>query len=723
MSIRYEHLLSPVQVGDIMLKNRMTSTAATPHFLQGTEPYPTEKWITMMANRAKDGAAGVYINHIETGSPEVCDIGMTPGHFSIMDFRKSSTHNYLCQMIDAIRYYGSVPITGAMGSFTRTEEQMMGGMAGPGAGMPSGGPSGAGPQAGGPGGAPGAGGPGGAPGGAPGAGGPGGMPGMFEEPFEEGVPAVKKSPIQVNDDRMPSSCNQYTKAQMQEYTDTTIASIRELKTLGFEMFSFHFAYRQRMGGELWSPLCNQRHDEYGCDSVENRARFFVEFFGALKETFGKGFPIEVLVSGTEPGGVTIADTVALSRLLEGKVDILSIRHGVQDPQHPTGFTSTRENPWPNREVTKAVAEDVRMRGGKLLVGATAGLHDPDFIENVLKNGEADVICMGRSFICDSEYGKKIAEGRGEDVTPCVRCNKCHVPNDTDKFRSFCSVNPMIGLETKIHRMTEPVTAVKKVGIVGGGPAGMYAALTAAKRGHKVTLYEKNSRLGGQLLHADYASFKWPIQDYKDWLIRQILKAGVEVRMNTEATKEMLKDEGFDNVIVAIGPVNKKPGIPGDDGPNVCHVMDVFGKGEQLPENIVVIGGSETGVETGMYLADCGKKVTVLCRQKSLASDAAHAHFVTMLEDAWLKRDTFYWIKGIQKYVAIDPDGVRYINYQGEEKKIACDLVVLSTGSLPNAAGNAALYGAAPKTDYVGDCFRVSNMHFAITTGFGAANQI
>jgi thioredoxin reductase len=520
-----------------------------------------------------------------------------------------------------------------------------------------------------------------------------------------------------------SIADTFTKAQMQEYIESACNSALELKKLGFQMFSFHNAYRGGPGAQLWSPLCNHRHDEYGVDTVENRARFLLDLFDALKSTLGRDFPLEVLISGTEPGGVTIADTIELARLLEGKVDILSIRNGVQDPQHPTGFTSTRDHQWPNEEVTTAVTQSVHARGGKLLIGATAGLHDADLCESIIAEGKADVIGMARSWICDSEYGEKLYEGRGEDITPCVRCNKCHVPNDTDKYRSFCTVNPLIGLEDKIDRMVKPVTRKKKVAVVGGGPSGMYAAITCAERGHDVTLYEKEAILGGQLIHADYASFKWPLADYKNFLARKCEKLGVKILLNTEATAPMLEAEGYDHVLVAIGPTFTKPNLPGVDGPNVKMAMEVFGHEAELPKNIVIIGGSETGVETGMYLAENGHHTTVLCRQQSLASDAPHAHYQTMLEDAWLKLDEFYWIKGIKKYLAIEPDGVRYINYQGEEKKIECDLVVLATGAVPAAKECTALYGAAPKTDFIGDCFRVGNVHFAVTTAFGAANQI
>lgn len=230
--------------------------------------------------------------------------------------------------------------------------------------------------------------------------------------------------------------------------------------------------------QLLSPLCNHRTDEYG-GSVKNRARLLLEIFDALKQTLGRDFPLECLVSGTEKGGITIQDTIELSRLAEGKIDLLTIRQGEQDPQHPIGFTSTRTNPCPNLEAAAAVKADVKARGGKLLIGVSAGLQDPALCDRIIAQGQADVLSMARAFICDSEYGQKLYAGRGEDVRPCIRCNKCHVPNDTDKFRSYCSVNPEIGLEDKLERLFPKASSPKKLVVVGGGPAGMVSAVTAA----------------------------------------------------------------------------------------------------------------------------------------------------------------------------------------------------------------------------------------------------
>lgn len=660
MSNQYSAMLSPLQVRNVLMKNRLLSSAATPHFIQGTETFPTEKWITLMANRAKNGAAVVHINHLEHPRPMTPDlklVDMTPAHFSTLDIGDPSTHNYICQMIDMIRLYGSIAMTSPMGQQLRPH---------------------------------------------------------MDEPFVpkpgEGGPGSK--PV----------CDDLTKEDMQIHIDSVVEEAVLLKKLGFEMFSLHNAYRNGPVSQLLSPLCNHRRDAYGGD-VKGRARLLLEIFDALKQTLGQDFPLECLVSGEEPGGITIQDTIELSRLAEGKIDLLTIRQGEQDPQHPIGFTSTRENPCPNLAAAAAVKTDVAARGGKLLVGVSAGLQNPELCENIIRAGKADVLSMARAFICDSQYGEKLYAGRGEDVRPCIRCNKCHVPNDTDKFRSYCSVNPEIGLEDKLERLFPAETAPKKLVVVGGGPAGMVSAITAAQAGHQVTLLEQAPVLGGQLLHADYADFKWPLEDYKNYLIRQLTKSGVTVQTGVTATPELVKAMEPDAVFVAIGPTFKRPDIPGADGENVKVPMEVFGHTEDLPKNIVIMGGSETAVETGIYLARNGKQVTVLSRQNMLASDAPHAHYISMLESAYKNQTGFSWETGVREYVSIDPEGVAYIAKDGTVKKAAAPLVVCSTGTAPRHADAAAFCNCAPIVRYIGDCNRAGDVHKAVAAGWSAAKML
>lgn len=684
MSNRYELLLSPIQVGNVLLKNRMVSTAGIPHMLQGTEEYPTDRLISHLSNRAKNGAAAVYLNFAMRtdegpGGPPMKpgEIAMSfPPHDTAVNIAKTSAHNYLCQTIDAIRYYESIAITQPMGSFTRND-------------MPGGPMKDGTPQHG------------------------GGGPVMPSDPMEQ----LRQEQEQCRG----RSVDHITKKQIQEFIDSTVANAKILKQFGFEMFSFHNAYHNGTMAEFWSTHTNHRTDEYG-GSAKNRARLMIEVMDAMKQTFGRDFPIEMLIS-VDGLGVNRGDTFELAKLLEGKVDILHVRHGDKDPQHPIGFTSSRAVPCPNLDAAAALKESITSRGGSIKVGVSAGLQNPDFNEKILREHKADIICMSRAWICDSDYGKKIYAGRGEDVTPCIRCNKCHVPNDSDKFRSFCSVNPKIGMEFKLDQMIAPVGEKKKVAIIGGGPAGMKCAITCAERGHDVTLYEKSSQLGGQLFHADYASFKWPLADFNHWLIRQVYQKGVKVCLNTEATKEMLAPEGYDDVVVAIGPRFKSPRLPIEEGTKTMLCVDVYGHEAELPHEIVVIGGSETGTETGMHLAEKGHHVTVMTRQGMLAQDAPHAHFVVMMMDAYEHLKGFDYARKIQKYVSVTPKGVTYIDEHGEEQFVPADLVVLSGGVAATPDLCAQFYGSGKHMHYIGDCYRPGDVHKAVTAGFATASQI
>ena len=362
-------------------------------------------------------------------------------------------------------------------------------------------------------------------------------------------------------------------------------------------------------------------------------------------------------------------------------------------------------------------------GSVVITAPIGGFQDLGDMESYIAQGKTDMIGLGRAFICDSQYGEKLYAGRGEDVRPCIRCNKCHVPNDTDKFRSYCSVNPEIGLEDKLERLFPGKSTPKKLVVIGGGPAGMVSAVTAAKLGHRVTLMEKNSRLGGQLLHADYADFKWPLEDYKNYLIRQLYQNGVEVRLSFEASPAQVAAMDADAVFVAIGPKFKRPDLPGADGVNVKVPMEVFGHAQELPEKIVIMGGSETAVETGMYLCRQGKQVKLLSRQRMLAADAPHAHYISMLEGAYRHQQGFSYETGVESYVEITESGVTYVGAKGETKTAEAPLVVCATGTEPRHQAAMAFYGTAPLVRFLGDCNRAGDVHKAVVSGWSAAKML
>ena len=664
MGIRYKNLLKPLRVGDIVLKNRMTAAPSTPHYLQGSERFPTEKWITHFADRARNGASVVTINHLTAGGmaiPGVPAIDNPPMHFNMVDMYDPGCQNYLCQLIDAIHYYG-----GKAMAYLPT----------PDVGMRP--PEGESPP---------------------------------PPPPGDGPPPPMKPGADITVDNM-------TLQQMREYIETIVGHAAVLKKLGFDMFSVHSAYRRCIHAQFLSPLCNHRRDEYG-GSVENRSRFTLALYRALRSALGPGVPLEIVMSVSEPGGWTVEDTIEFAALADGVIDIFHLRGGEVDPQHPTGFTSTPECPTPYLPEIAKVSHACREKGLRSIIGASSGFHDPDIAEAALARGDCDLICMARSWICDPEYGRKIYAGRGEDVVPCIRCNKCH-GSDEDGFRSFCSVNPIMGIEDKVDRLNSPPIRKKRVAVVGGGPAGMEAAIVCARRGHEVTLYEKKSALGGALCHSDPVDFKWPLRDFKNYLIRCVKREGINVKLGTAATPELL--EGFDSVVLALGAKTKVPVIPGIDSARVLTAAEVLEDESLCGDRVVIIGGGEVGAETGIHLAKHGHKVTLLARGDKIAPKAAHSHYRSMLESAWKAQPGFTGICRA-RCIRISDKAVEYQTADGTVSVVATDTVVMAVGYEPMLEEAIALHGIAAETVMVGDCVKASHLPHAMRSAYAAASQI
>jgi 2,4-dienoyl-CoA reductase-like NADH-dependent reductase (Old Yellow Enzyme family)/thioredoxin reductase len=663
LSSRYSHLLSPIKIGNVILKNRMIHSRSLPHFLQGPETFPAETVISHYASVARNGAAVVTVK----GGKALSDRKTLQGdmaHMTGWDVDDPAVQNYYGQLADAIHFYDSKASVGlniTMPAGYSISESTGGNGGGPG-GMPGG-------EAGGRGEAP----AGAMPGGAGGA--PGGMPAGNASPasMSMGVmSAGKEIPVEL----------------IQQMIEDAAKQSKFYQNLGYDMVNIYMSYRSHMLAHAMSPALNKRTDKYG-GSLENRARFPLELFQAIKKACGQDFLIEAQISGEEvAGGYTIDDVIQYAKIWEGSVDILQLRATDATPAHPMGWNSVKGKP-----LTLKYAEALKKGGTKIVTAAIGGYQDLDFNEEFIATGKTDMIAMARAFICDSDYGKKAAEGRGDDVVPCIRCNKCH--GDTS-WVSFCSVNPKLGIAHRLDRMVEPPASPKKVAVIGGGPAGMRAAITAAERGHKVTLYEKNGYLGGLLRHTDFASFQWPLRDYKDYLLRQVNKNGVQVLLNTEATPAMIKGKGYDAVLVAVGtdPVIAK--IPGSDAGNVFNVSNVYGNEKALGKNVVVIGGGR-GAEIGLHLSQCGHKVTVLASSRLLVpQEGPHQgiHFEAS--------DTFSYI--LQAVATRISDGkVTYQDAKGQEKTVQADSVVIFGGLKPRQDEAMKFSGSANGFFIIGDC--------------------
>ena len=653
MSRQFQHLLSPIQIGSHILKSRMIAPQALPHYLQGSEPYPSEAIIHHVSNIAKNGAAIVAFGTWDDTDQRKA--GGTASHFPMFDYSDPSNETYVCKLVDCIHFYDSLASIYLM---------------------------------------------------------PLEMPNFQPKPSMDKPFPMWFSPVE--------KVSEITQTMMQDMIDLAVKKALYFQQLGFDMISLQMSYREFMHiglSKFFSPLTNDRTDEYGGDAV-GRGKLALDMCRAIKTACGKDFLIDLWIAGEEePGGITAEDTVSFAKAAEGIVDILQIRGGNINPVHPTGFNSCESEP-----VTLHVAKKVKESGAKLVVAAAGGYGNPRYNERFIAEDMLDMVAIGRQFICDSNYGKKIYEDRPEDIVPCQRCAKCHVPYEKGPWIFVCSGNPTMGIADRLDKMVSPAVCPKKVAVVGGGIAGMEATLEASRRGHRVTLYEKSSQLGGQLLHADYPEFKWPLRNFKDYMIRQVLKANITLKLGTEATPAVIAAEGYDAVIVAIGAEPKNLNIPGADSKKVVMPIAVYGHEEELGKNIVVVGGGEIGAETGLYLAECGHHVTLLTRQDRVAPDATCTHYREMFEERWLREKNFHFLTNVQ-IESVTDTGVIYRDKAGALCELPADNVVISGGRAADTEFALSFYGSANDFFLVGDCKTPGNVQKCMRMAYAAATRL
>lgn len=645
---KFPTLLSPLVLGKYVVKNRMASANAIPHFLQAAETYPAPDTITYYEDLAKMGAGIVtvspYFGKKET--QRVMPLGDVR-RYPVFDRDDPSVENYMSQIAEIIKFYGAIPCIGVRPD-EPTGYNVVGGK----------------------------------------------VAWDQHEEAEEGL--------------------EITEELLEQMVEDVRERTRYLWRNGFQMASIPFGYGCCMASRMMDSNLNIRTDKFG-GSLENRCRLALMECRAVKETCPDVL-LEITVSGEMPG-MTQAETIEFVKMCEPYADVVQIRADTCMNSHPTGFNSVRGD-----YQTIHYARAMKKAGIRTALEVVGGYHDPVDMERYLADGDCDLISMGRSWICDPEYGKKIYAGNDEDIVPCVRCNKCHVQNETGPWLNVCSVNPIHGLRARMSHMADPSGISKRVAVIGGGPAGMAAALTAVKYGHKVDLYEKNNQLGGQLIHADYSTFKWPLKDYKDWLIRQCEKNGVQIHLSVAPTPEELTAMNYDVVFAALGARPNFLPIPGMEGQNVTFAMDVYGHEGELGHNVVVVGGAETGIETALYLEECGHTVTVLSRQKEIAPDCDRIHYREVVLDACHNAKNMTFLLEAST-TAILPDGVEYRDKDGATHKICADSVVVSGGSRPLQQEALQYAGCAPEFKILGDCNVVSNMQAAIRSGFAAASLI
>lgn len=485
------------------------------------------------------------------------------------------------------------------------------------------------------------------------------------------------------------------------------------KEAGFGMVLIHAGHGWLLS-QFMSPASNHRTDEFG-GSFENRMRFTLMVIDSIRRAVGPGFPIEFRMSGAEftPGGYDIDYGIQIAKAVDGLVDLIHVSAGVHDCQstfiitHPSMFREHGCNVWLAERIKKEV---------KTPVATIGGLTDPDMLEEIIASGKADVVEMGRQLMADPYLPRKMAEGKEEDITHCIRCFAC-----MDQLRHRrtirCALNPAIGREDEPAPGKAEVS--KTVLVAGGGPAGMEAALAAHGRGHRVILFEATDRLGGQTACERYVPFKYDMYRFGQTLARRIEKAGIEVHLNTPLTAELAAQWKPDAIIAAVGASPIHPPIPVDAA---AHVLDCSALREpdyQVGDTVAIIGGGLVGCENAIHFAQQGKKVTVIEMNPEAAKDSAWPHRMAIMEK--------FEELGIQVLCsaaakAITADGVA-VNCPDGERFIPADTVFMAAGLRPRYDAVDDLRFAAPRFLSTGDCVRPAQLFDAVSGGRYAGMEI
>jgi len=530
---------------------------------------------------------------------------------------------------------------------------------------------------------------------------------------------------------------------MQQICDSFARAAAYFKDAGFDGVMVH-------GGHGWlitqflSERCNQRTDNYG-GSMEKRCNFPVRIMKSIRQAVGDDFVLEVRVSGEEtgvPGGYKVDQVGVFSQMVEGIVDIMHISNG-HYRLHGTGRMgggTVYDAHNCNLEQGIYVKEHTK----NMLVNVVGGINNPEDSDRLIGEGKIDFISIAKQTFADPRFGRKCMTGQAEDIQRCVRCIYCagggrekegwlesgewqwdEVPGhgrpiEKDEVEEkapydqegICTVNPTHGLKEPEGGWPE-VKKARKVLVIGGGVAGMMAAITATDRGHCVTVVEKSDKLGGILNFTDYDNYKVDLNNYKNLLVRRMQNRHINVLFNTEANADLIAREAPDVIITAVGATVKIPDFPGIE--NTVHALDVYTPDFKAGDNVVIIGGGLHACETAIHLADTAKSVTVLKFKSPDFHDGAPVPATRQkINSMAINYQTDQVLKGIKKD-AVEVDGAVY----------PADTIVYCVGMNPRAEAVAAINSFAGDTPVkvVGDCNKASDVAHATRAAYVTAMEI
>ncbi len=486
-----------------------------------------------------------------------------------------------------------------------------------------------------------------------------------------------------------------------------VESTRRCIEGGFDIIQMHCSAGYLMS-QFISSLTNKRSDKYG-GNIQGRATLLLEIMSACQKALGRDIRISCRISGEDfiPGGNTLEDTKGLLLLLEkGGLKLVNVTTGWHETSIPLITSSVPPGKW------IYLAETIK-KVVKIPVISGTRINHPALADRIIGEGRADMVYLARPLIADPQWPDKAKDGFLDDIRPCSYCclcfDKCLIPEPIS-----CSVNPRAGHEGE-YKIT-PARTTKKVVIIGAGPAGLEAANVAALRGHRVVIFDKNSRIGGQLIDAIKPPYKEDLALLIPYYEKQLRANRVEVRLGREANVKTVLDEKPDEVIVATGAEHVIPDIEGIHGDNVCTAIEVLNGTKEVREKVVVIGGGRVGCETAEVLLKRGKQVTILGRSHNIGWDLGPASKWVMIQRL---RDSGAEMMTNNKFIKIDPQGVTVLQ-EGNRKFYPANSVVVAVGFNPVRELAEEIRKHFPKVYTIGDCHEPATVTEAVDSGFKLA---
>jgi NADPH-dependent 2,4-dienoyl-CoA reductase/sulfur reductase-like enzyme len=413
------------------------------------------------------------------------------------------------------------------------------------------------------------------------------------------------------------------------------------------------------------------------------------------------------------GGLSLIDAKRIAQMTEkAGVNAIHVSGGIYDSVNGESTAPM----WLSRGFMVPLAQGIK-KVTSIPVIAVGRINDIKLAEEIVEKGHADLVSVGRALIADPEFPRKAMEHRVAETRPCIACNEGCINMLFLLKPATCVLNAAVGREEEFR--FKPAQKIKKILVIGGGVGGMEFARIAALRGHHVSLYERNSELGGQVLLSSVPSYKYELKSIVPYFRNELQRLGVDLHLEKEVTESMVDDIAPDAVCVATGSTLALPNIPGMKGKNVVPATDVLSGKATVGEKVAIMGGGEIGLETGYYLAEQGKKVTIIEQTKRVGAEmiaAFNSYVRHKFADFGGKLITS------AKVVEINEDGALY-EKEGSRFLEKADTVIIALGTIPSTSLFESLKGGIPEVYLVGDAAKQGKIMDAIHGAAEIARKI